>query len=184
MTKQSISALLAAALAAIPALAQAPATVVPESLEVTVAVKATLDPFTVTVTDGRLTVATDHAAGTVSAASYGFEWKNANTGSEKRDREMREWVGADEHPGGMFTLTSFTDKDGGHVATGTLELRGTAREISFPVSVEKTDGGTRFSAEVMIDHREWGLKQFRKFGILSVNPKVTVRFKFETRNPA
>jgi len=164
--------------------AAAPVTITPGSLEVSVAIKATMHSFTAAVAGGELAVTGDAATRTIDSAVYKFAWSGVTTGNKKRDVEMLEWVRADEHPDGVFTLRAIEKRDTGTVATGTLEFHGNSREIEFPVTIEPAGAGLRVSGEATFDHREWGLKQFRKLGLLSVNPTVTVRFKFETTGPA
>jgi polyisoprenoid-binding protein YceI len=160
-----------------------PVGVVPNSLEVNVAVKATMHSFTANVTNGDLTVTTD-AAGAIASATFIFEWSGVKTDNDKRDREMLEWLRASEYPKGTFTLKTIETRDTGTFATGTLEFHGNSREIEFPVTIEPSGAGARVSGEAKLDHREWGLKQIKKFGLLTVNPTVTVRFTFETTGPA
>ncbi|HEY5550448.1 MAG TPA: YceI family protein [Opitutaceae bacterium] len=177
-------ALLLPTLAAAAALAAGnPVAIAPDSLVVNVAVKATMHSFDARVTGGELAVTTD-ATGAIATAAFTFPWSGVRTGNDKRDREMLEWVHADEHPNGVFALKTIEMRPAGTFATGTLELNGNSREIEFPVSMEPAGSGLRVSGETAIDHREWGLKQIRKFGLFSVNPTVTVSFKFETAGPA
>jgi len=157
-----------------------PVAIAPDSLEVSVAVKATMHSFTATVAGGELAVTGDAATRTIESAHYKFPWRGVTTGNKKRDVEMLEWVRADEHPDGVFTLKAIETRPAGTVATGTLEFHGNSREIGFPVTIEPAGNGLCISGEATLDHREWGLKQFRKLGLLSVNPTVTVTFKFET----
>jgi polyisoprenoid-binding protein YceI len=164
--------------------AAAPVAIAPGSLEVSVAVKATMHSFTATVAGGELAVTGDAATRTIDSAAYKFPWSGVTTGNKKRDAEMLEWVRADEHPYGVFTLRAIEQRDAGTVATGTLEFFGNSREIEFPVTIESVGAGLHVSGEATLDHRDWGLKQFRKLGLLSVNPTVTVRFKFEITGPS
>lgn len=164
--------------------AAGPVAIAPGSLGVSVAVKATMHSFTATVAGGDLAVTGDAATRTIDSAVYKFPWSGVTTGNRKRDAEMLEWVRADDHPDGVFTLRAIETRPAGTVATGRLEFFGKSREIEFPVTIEPAGAGLRVSGEATLDHRQWGLKQFRKLGLLSVNPTVTVRFKFETTGPA
>jgi len=161
-----------------------PVEIVPDSLEVKVDVKANVDSFTATVAGGELAVSVYPETSAIASAVYKFNWKGVKTGKEKRDHEMLEWADSEEHPEGSFTLKSIDTRSDASIAIGTLEFHGVSRDIEFPVEVSRTETGFAVSGVATIDHREWGLKQFRKFLVLTVRPNVTVRFKFETRNPA
>lgn len=161
-----------------------PVAIAPDSLEVSVAIKATMHSFTARVTGGELAVTGDAATRAIASAVYKFPWSGVTTGNKNRDGEMLEWVRADEHPDGVFTLRAIEQRASGTVATGTLEFHGKRREIEFPVAIEPAGTGLRVSGTATLDHREWGLKQIKKFGLFTVNPTVTVSFKFETSGPA
>ena len=183
MFLKRLALLLSTLVATVAFAAGTPVRVVPDSLNVNVAVKATMHSFTAHVTGGELAVATN-AEGAIDSASFTFEWSGVKTKDEKRDREMLEWVHAEEHPKGTFVLKALEKRADGTFATGTLELSGNSREIEFPVTIEPAGPGFRVSGEAKIDHREWGLKQIKKFGLFTVSPTVTVSFKFETSGPA
>ncbi|HUG10681.1 MAG TPA: YceI family protein [Opitutaceae bacterium] len=183
MLLKRLALLFPTLIASVALAAGTPVGVVPESLEVHVAVKATMHSFTARVTGGELAITTD-AAGAIDSATFTFDWSGVKTDNDKRDREMLEWVRAEEHPKGTFTLKAIEAGTEGTFASGTLELHGNSREIEFPVMIEPAGAGFRVSGEATLDHREWGLKQIKKFGMFSVNPTVTIRFKFETTGPA
>jgi polyisoprenoid-binding protein YceI len=183
MLLKRFALLLPILVASVALAAGTPVALVPDSLEVSVDVKATMHSFTARVTGGELALTTD-AAGAIDSATFTFEWSGVKTDNEKRDREMLDWIRADEHPKGAFTLKAIETRDSGTFATGTLEFHGNTREIEFPVTIAPAGAARRVSGEAKIDHREWGLKQIKKFGLLTVNPTVTVRFKFETTDPA
>lgn len=176
-----IVALLLPALAA--TAAEYPVRIVPGSLDVAVAVKSTLHDFTARVTGGELAVSTDRVTGAIVGAVFTFDWRGVTTGNDTRDREMLEWLGANEQPKGVFTLESLESRADGQFAKGKLELHGMSREIGFPVRIVPSATGFKVSGEATIDHRDWGLKQIRRFALLTVNPVVTVHFKFETSGP-
>jgi polyisoprenoid-binding protein YceI len=184
MLLKSIVLLLPVFVVAAASATAGPIAIAPGSLEVSVAVRATMHSFTARVAGGELAVTGDTEARTIDSAVYKFPWSGVTTGNEKRDREMIEWVRADEHPDGVFTLHAIETRDSGTVGTGTLEFHGNSRDIEFPVTIEPSGAGLRVSGEATFDHRQWGLKQFRMLGLLSVNPTVTVSFKFETAGPA
>lgn len=184
MTLKRLALLLPILLTTAALAAGNPVSVVSNSLEVTVAVKANVDAFTATVVGGELSVTADPATNTIQSAVYSFDWAGVKTGKDKRDQEMLEWAEAETHPKGVFTLTAIETRPAGTVAKGTLEFHGVTREIEFPVAIAASGAGFKVSGTATIDHRDWGLKQIRKFAIFTVNPIVTVSFKFETTGQA
>jgi polyisoprenoid-binding protein YceI len=64
-------------------------------------------------------------------------------------------------------------------ATGDLTLHGITRPISFPVTFSNIGSRHTVDGTASIDHREWGLKIIRKFGVLKVDPTVKVTVHLE-----
>lgn len=160
-----------------PLAAAAPLAVDPASVKIEVVVKATMHGFT-----GKLDAATvaldgDAAAGTVAAATVRFAWADLKTGDPARDKEMLAWATA-QSPEGVFTLAKLTPAPTADTftATGSLALNGQPRDISFPVKIAKGAAGWTISGTTQIDHRDWGLPKIRKFGLLTVDPVVTITF--------
>lgn len=165
------------------AAAAAPLAVDPASVKIEVAAKATMHGFTGKLDTATVTLEGDDAAGTISAATVRFAWADLKTGDTSRDKEMLAWATA-KSPEGVFLLIRLTPSSvTTFTATGSLALNGQTREISFPVTIAKTPAGWAVSGETTIDHRDWGLPKIRKFGMLTVDPVVTIRFSL-TAKPA
>jgi polyisoprenoid-binding protein YceI len=66
-----------------------------------------------------------------------------------------------EHPKASFTLLSATEKpgEGGatHELAGNLELKGVAKQVTFPATVEVSDAGVHGKAEFSINRKDWGI---------------------------
>lgn len=170
--------LLALLLAALPALGlAAPLKVDPSAVKLTVDAHATMHSFTGTVAHPAVTVEADPAAGAITAATVRFAWADLKTGDKARDKEMLEWATA-KSAEGVFILVKLAPGGSADAftATGTLALNGQTRELSFPVKIVRTAAGWDISGEAKIDHRDWGLPKIRKFGMLTVDPVVTIRF--------
>ena len=143
MLLKRLALLLPTLVACVAFAAGTPVGVVPESLEVSVAVKATMHSFDARVTGGELAVAAGPTSGTIASATFTFPWSGVKTHNEKRDREMLEWVRAGEHPKGTFTLKAIEKRDAGTFAKGALEFFGNTRDIEFPVNIEPAGSGLR-----------------------------------------
>ena len=96
---------------------------------------------------------------------------------------MLDWAGAAEHPKGSFTLTSIEGSGTRYNVSGSLEFHGVSRPVEFPVEIAPAGSELNVSGRVTIDYRDWGLKQFRKFLVIVVDPMVTVNFSFKVRSP-
>ena len=164
--------------------AAAPFTVDPASIKIEVAARATMHGFTGKLDSALVTLDADAATGTISAATVRFAWADLKTGDTARDKEMLAWATA-KSPEGVFLLVKLAPGTAADTftATGTLTLNGPSREISFPATIAKTAAGWAVSGTATIDHRNWGLPKIRKFGMLTVNPVVTITFAL-TAKPA
>ncbi|MFT3830545.1 MAG: YceI family protein [Opitutaceae bacterium] len=170
--------LLALLLAAMPALGlAAPLQVNPSTVKLTVDARATMHSFTGAVANPAVSIEGDAASGTITAATVRFAWADLKTGDKARDRDLLEWATA-KSAEGVFTLVKLTPgaSADAFTAAGTLALNGQTRELSFPVKIVRTTAGWDISGEAKIDHRDWGLPKIRKFGMLTVDPVVTIRF--------
>jgi polyisoprenoid-binding protein YceI len=170
--------LLLVALAALPVFSvAAPLQVNPSAVTLTVDVHATMHSFTGNAGNPIVALDGDAATGRISAGTVRFAWADLKTGDKSRDKEMAAWA-TTKSPEGVFTLVTLAPgaSADAFTATGTLALNGQTREISFPVKIVRTSIGWDISGETTIDHRDWGLPKIRKFGFLTVDPTVTIRF--------
>lgn len=157
------------------------------SSRVEIDVKATVDSFT-----GRLPVyqAEIHVDGTsphVTTASFRFHFADIKTGKSDRDDQMNAWQHSDQFPDGAFTLASLAPAAGGgsgFTATGTLQLHGVTRELTFPVTIATDADHVMIDGAATFDTRDFGLPIIRKFALFKVDPHVTVRFHLAGTVPA
>lgn len=163
----------------------APLTVDPASVKIEVVAKATMHGFTGKLATATISLDGEAAAGAITAATVRFAWSNLKTGDTSRDKEMLAWATA-KSPEGVFTLAKLAPGATADTftATGSLALNGQAKEISFPVKIAKTAAGWAVSGETTIDHRDWGLPKIRKFGMLTVDPVVTITFSLVAKPAA
>lgn len=144
---------------------------------VDVDVKATVDSFTARLEAYDLRATVDEK-GRIKAAALAFRFADLRTGKAERDAGMIEWLGGGE-PAGRFELgiLALTPSGQGRVS-GNLTFHGRTELIEFPVNVVQADGAHVITGEATVDYRRWGLKKYRKLGVLTVDPFVKVRFKF------
>lgn len=139
-------------------------------------VKATLHSFTGRLDRYELTVSVD-TAGKIKDALLKFKFTDLKTGNGERDGAMIVWLGGGE-PGGVFDLGILAlAPDGQGQASGKLAFHGETQLVEFPVTVKAQDGVYTVTGKATIDYRHWGLKKFKKFGVTSVDPEVTIRFQ-------
>ena len=141
-------------------------------------VKATVDSFTAHLDAYDLRATVDEKD-RFKAATLSFIFADLKTGKTDRDAAMLEWLGGN-NPSGRFELgiVALTPSGQGQ-ASGNLTFHGQTALVEFPVNVVRADGGGYvITGEATIDYRNWGLKTYRKLGVLKVDPQVKVRFKF------
>ncbi len=144
---------------------------------VDVDVKATVDSFTARLEAYELQAVADER-NRVQSATLVFKFADLKTGKSDRDAGMIEWLGGGE-PTGRFELgiLALTPSGQGQ-ANGNLTFHGRTALVEFPVNVVQADGALVISGTATIDYRNWGLKKYRKLGVLTVDPEVKIRFKF------
>jgi polyisoprenoid-binding protein YceI len=144
---------------------------------VDVDVKATVDSFTARLEAYELQATVDER-GRIKAAALAFRFADLKTGKPERDAGMIEWLGGGA-PAGRFELgiLALTPSGQGQ-ANGNLTFNGRTVIVEFPVNVVQADGATVITGTATLDYRNWGLKKYRKLGVLTVDPEVKIRFKF------
>ena len=144
---------------------------------VDVDVKATVDSFTARLEAYDLQAVADERD-RIKTATLAFKFADLKTGKAERDAGMLEWLGGND-PAGRFELgiLALTPSGQGQVS-GNLTFHGQTALVEFPVNVARAGGDFIITGEATIDYRRWGLKKFRKLGVLTVDPFVKVRFKF------
>jgi polyisoprenoid-binding protein YceI len=150
---------------------------------VDVVVKATVDSFTghLTHCDPVITLGDD---GTIQTVRVPFHFHDLVTGKDKRDSAMHEWQQTDKFPDGEFVLSSLQPlQPGRYTAQGQLTFHGKTHELSFPVAVSIDHAIYAIDGEATLDTRDFGLPIIRVFGLLKVDPMVTVNFHLQGRTP-
>lgn len=81
---------------------------------------------------------------------------------EKLTEHLRsdDFFNVEGHPTATFNMTSVGSEvaaDGTRQISGTLEMVGQTREISFPAKIEVTDTTANVDAEFAINRKDWGI---------------------------
>ena len=144
---------------------------------VDVDVKATADSFIARLDAYDLRVTVDEKD-RIKTAALAFRFADLKTGKPERDTGMIDWLGGGE-PAGRFELgiLALTPSGQGQVS-GNLTFHGRTALVEFPVNIAKEGDAHTITGTATIDYRQWGLKIFRKLGVLKVDPEVKIRFKF------
>ena len=152
----------------------------PQQSRIEVAVHATMDSFTAQLPRFQTDIVYDPAAGTVERATLVFDFHDLLTGKTRRDEEMHHWQETEHFPIGRFELNELQRvQPGRYVAHGILQLHGVRRPVQFPVLLAGNENTLSIDGEARLDVQDFGLKRIRKFGLLRVDPEVTVQFHLQ-----
>lgn len=176
-------ALLGAAALAVGAVAaERPLAIDPDYSVVEVEVHALMRDFHARLARFQAYIALDSVDGTVSAATFDFDWADLLTGNPARDRELLRWVDHARFPAGRFHLHGIERAADGTVrAHGELMLHGVTHEISFPVTILADHDLISLDGAAELDFRDYGLPPVRRFHIRLVKPSLLVRFHLQGR---
>jgi polyisoprenoid-binding protein YceI len=137
--------------------------------------KATGHEFTGTLSDYTAKVTGDDSALAPTAVDLTWKFSDLKTAEEKRDKEMIKWLGGGA-PEGSFTFTkTWTDK-GNTYAMGDLKIHGISKAISFPYTAKKEGTWMTIDGTASLDYQDFGLPIIRNMAVMTVNPKLSVRF--------
>jgi hypothetical protein len=147
-----------------------------EKSRIQVDAKATGHSFT-----GKLDKFTATAEGnpsTVQPKAFDLEWsfKDLKTDDDKRDKEMLAWLGGGNPKGKFKFEKSWVDDKGIQHAMGTLTIKGVKKTISFPFSTKKEGDWVTIDGKAGMDYKDFGLPIIRAMAVMTVDPKLTVRF--------
>lgn len=148
-----------------------------------VLVQANLGSFVGKLPAYAVDIRVDPASRTVERAVINFTFADLRTGIALRDRHMREWEDVARYPKVMFHLDSLESARGDQrvLVHGGLVLHGIEHAVSFPVSVLVAGELYAIDGEAEIDYRDFGLPPIRRFWVLTVAPRLVVRFHLQGR---
>jgi polyisoprenoid-binding protein YceI len=124
----------------------------------------------------------DPAGPTVQRAEVDFKFADLRTGRARRDLDMLEWENEAEYPAVRFHLEGQITARGGPVRVrGRLAMHGVERGVYFPVSFLVEGPVCSVDGVVELDYRDYGLPLIRKYLLLTVDPRLRVRFHLQGR---
>ncbi|MGB6222193.1 YceI family protein [Haloferula sp.] len=128
----------------------------------------TLEEYTARVSGNPVTLRPD---------AFELSWKftDLKTEDEKRDKEMIKWLGGGS-PTGTFKFIKTWEQDGKDFAQGTISIHGVSKLIAFPYTVKKDGDWVSIDGVATLDYKDFGLPIIRAVAVMTVNPKLTVRF--------
>lgn len=116
--------------------------------------------------EGRFTqwsadIAFDPDALPASAVTVTIDMASAETGSAERDELLRSapLFAASEHPEGRFVSDEIVAAGSGYEARGTLTLRGVAREVVLPFTLEIDESRAEAEGRLDIRRLDYGIGQ-------------------------
>lgn len=169
--------LLAAGLAgAAIATSAAPLVIDPQQSKIEVAVSCTIDSFAAHLEKYDAAIDCDPAAALPARADVSFNFAALKTGSPDRDAAMLKWLEYDSHPTASFHLARWTKAGTTNIASGQLTIHGISVAVQLPVVVTQDGTGWDISGQTTFDYRDFRLPKIRKALLLTVDPKLTVKF--------
>ena len=104
---------------------------------------------------------------------------SVRTGNAQGDDAVKgqDWFAVATYPQARFETTSFRHLGGNrYQADAVLTIRGVAKPVVLPFTLEKTEGGTRAKGELVINRTDFGVGQGQWASPQLVAHEVTIRF--------
>lgn len=97
-----------------------------------------------------------------------------------------EWFNVEAYPEALFESTGITDSSDGTTlqVTGTLTIKETTQEVSFPMTLSTEDAKQVARGEFTIDRREFDIGLDSQAGDDYVGYPVVIKFRFDIAAPA
>lgn len=152
----------------------------PEHSSIEVLVHATFDTFLGRLEKFQTDIAIDPVRSRTERAVMTFAFADLKTGRPGRDRDMLEWSENNQYPTVEFRMDALEQTPGAPAqAHGSLKIHGIEHATTFPVSFLIAEPLYAIDGEVMLDYRDFGLPIIRKFFLLTVDPRLQVRFHLQ-----
>ena len=154
----------------------------PDHSSIEVLVHATFDSFLGRLKRFQTDIAIDPIRARTQRAVVTFAFADLKTGRPGRDRDMLEWSENNQYPTVEFRMDAVEQTPGASTqARGNLKIHGVEHATTFPVSFLIDGALYAIDGEVMLDYRDFGLPVIRKFVVLTVDPRLRVRFHLQGR---
>lgn len=105
-----------------------------------------------------------------------WEFGDLKTGDEKRDKEMIKWLGGGKPKGSFTFVKSWDETAAGGKAEGKLVINGVTKSVSFPYTVKREGEWVTIDGKVSLDYQNFKLPIIRAMMVMTVDPKLVVRF--------
>lgn len=174
--KNRIIATLCGLLATLTLAHAAPLEVDKDRSRIQVDAEATGHKFTGTLKDYTASVSGEPSSLEPDGFELKWSFKDLDTDDAKRDAEMIKWLGGGDPQGNFKFTKSWTGKDGGQQAMGTLTIHGISKEITFPYTAKKDGDWVTISGQVTMDYQNFSLPIIRAMAVMTVDPQLVVRF--------
>ncbi|NJM38235.1 MAG: YceI family protein, partial [Akkermansiaceae bacterium] len=138
--------------------------------------KATGHGFTGTLEKFTCKAAGDKTTNKPEALSITWDFTDLKTADVKRDAEMIKWLGGGKPKGSFSFVKAWDEKPEGGKAQGTLTINGVSKTISFPYTVAREGANMTIDGRVTIDYKTFGLEMIRSMMVMTVDPKLVIRF--------
>ena len=154
----------------------------PEHSSIEVMVHATLDTFMGRLEKFQTDIVIDPEHARTRRAVVTFAFADLKTGRPGRDRDMLAWSENNQFPVVRFQMETLEQTPGLPTqAHGSLKIHGIEHATTFPVSFLIEGPLYAIDGEVILDYRDFGLPIIRKYFILTVDPRLRVRFHLQGR---
>ncbi len=97
-----------------------------------------------------------------------------------------DFFSAEKHPKGRFNIKSVVSTGGNQFnVTGDMIIKGITNEITFPATIEMTDGKITASGDINIDRTKWDIKYgsgkfFENLGDKMISDEFNIKFEIKT----
>jgi polyisoprenoid-binding protein YceI len=117
-------------------------------------------------------------ASTLSPTGFELTWSfsDLDTVDAKRDAEMLKWLGGGKPAGSFKFVKSWTDAVGKQQGMGNLTINGVSKSVSFPFTASKDGEWVTIDGKVSMDYQNFKLPIIRSMAVMTVDPKLVVRF--------
>ncbi|MGD7652488.1 MAG: YceI family protein [Verrucomicrobiales bacterium] len=137
--------------------------------------KSTGHGFTGTLQDYTVEVSGTRPQLAPKAFKLGWKFSDLKTEDKKRDKNMIKWLGGGD-PQGAFKFTRAWEKEGVKFAQGELTIHGVKKVISFPYTVKREGDWVTIDGTATLDYQDFKLPLIRALAVMTVDPKLAVRF--------
>lgn len=116
----------------------------------------------------------------VLRADCDFKFSALDSGNNKRDKKMRNWMEIEKFPAGHFTMQQVTaaDEAGHYIATGLFRMHGKSLPLQIPFTITREGEKIILEGHTELNDMNWGLDKIRIL-FFSVDPMIRPYFRLE-----